>query len=86
MVFATCRISGFCHEVDEICSLLAYCTVYSGNSLKNYHQDLLNEWAGMYRISLLLQVEDEKSQASFCLVVLTLLQVAGYLGDFSFVQ
>jgi len=86
MVVATCRITAFCHEVDEICALLAYCTVYSDNSLKNYHQGLLKEWVGMYRTGLLLQVEDERSQASLCLVVLTLIQVAGYLGDFSFVR
>ena len=26
-------ITGFCHKVDEICALLEYYTVYSGNSL-----------------------------------------------------
>jgi len=39
----------------------------------------------MYRIALLLQLEDERSKASLCLLVLTEIQVAGYLGDFSFV-
>jgi len=67
MVVVTCMISGFWHEVDEICALLGYHKVYSGNSLKNYHQDLLKEWVGMYRIALLLQVEDERSKASLCL-------------------
>lgn len=40
----------------------------------------------MHRIALLLQVDHERSKASLCLVVLTKIQVAGYLGDFSFVQ
>jgi len=43
MVVAMCMISGFCHEADDTCALLGYYTVYSGNSLKNYHQDLLKE-------------------------------------------
>jgi len=39
-----CVISGFCHEVDEICTLLGYYTAHCGNSLltdcplvRNYH-------------------------------------------------
>jgi hypothetical protein len=39
-----CVISGFCHEVDEICALLGYYTPYCGNYLltdcplvRNYH-------------------------------------------------
>ena len=39
-----CVISSFCHEVDEICTLLGYYTAYCGNSLltdcplvRNYH-------------------------------------------------
>jgi hypothetical protein len=40
-VVATCMVLGFCHEVDEICTLLGCCTVYGGNCLQNYHQDLL---------------------------------------------
>jgi len=39
----------------------------------------------MYSTALLLQVEDERSKASLCLVILTEIQVAGYLSDFSFV-
>jgi len=64
-------ISGFCREVDEVCALLGYFKAYSGNSLKNYHQDLLKEWVRMYRIALLLQMEGKRSKASLCLVVLT---------------
>jgi len=28
-----CMITGFCHKVGEICTLLGYYTAYSGNSL-----------------------------------------------------
>jgi len=43
MVVVTCIVSGFCHEVDEICTVLGYYRAYGGNSLRNYHQDLLKE-------------------------------------------
>jgi len=43
IVVATCIISGFCHEVDDACALPGYYIAYSGNFLKNYHQDFLKE-------------------------------------------
>jgi len=33
-------ISGFHHKVDEICALLGYYTVYSGNSLMMFRDNL----------------------------------------------
>jgi hypothetical protein len=36
-------ISGFCHKVVEICALLGYYTVYSGNSLLTYRDTLTLE-------------------------------------------
>jgi hypothetical protein len=33
-------ISGFCHNVDEICALLGYYTVYSANSVPTFQDNL----------------------------------------------
>jgi hypothetical protein len=35
-----CKISGFHHKVDESCALLGYYTVWSGNSLLTFHDNL----------------------------------------------
>jgi len=38
-------ISGFCHEVDEICALQGYYTVYGGNSLPTFRDNLqVSSW------------------------------------------
>jgi hypothetical protein len=34
------EISGFSRELDEICALLGYYTVYSGNSLPTFWDDM----------------------------------------------
>jgi len=37
----TCMVSGFCHEVDELCTPLGNYAVYSGNSLLMFRDNLL---------------------------------------------
>jgi hypothetical protein len=48
-------ISGFQHKVDEICALLGYYTVYSGNSLRMLRDNLQShlQWSSKSRLGFL---------------------------------
>jgi len=39
--YKQCIVSGFRHEADEICALLGHYTVYSGNSLLTFQDNIL---------------------------------------------